>query len=266
MDIRLYEKLLDEVSATTAMLSLYFQGEPLMNKDFPAFVRLATEKGIYTQTSTSGQFLTEGMCRGIVEGGLDRIIISLDGTDQDSYQAYRRGGELKKVEEGIRTLVRQRKEAGTMKPYLVVQFLVFKHNQRQIPEVKEIAGSWGADRVWIKPAQMEYRESADEWIPEAPEYSRYERDDRANWKLKGKLRNRCKRLWQTTVITSDGLSVPCCFDKRAEFPMGNMENESLELIWKNESYREFRKQVLGNRTGTGICLNCTEGIGRIKPS
>jgi radical SAM protein with 4Fe4S-binding SPASM domain len=147
-----------------------------------------------------------------------------------------------------------------------VQFLVFKHNQRQIPEVKKIARSWGADRVWIKSAQMEYLESAGEWIPEASEYNRYEKDDRGDWKLKGKLRNRCKRLWQTTVITSDGLTLPCCFDKRAEFPMGNMENQSLELIWKNESYQEFRKQVLGNRKGTGICLNCTEGIGRIIPS
>ena len=48
--------------------------------------------------------------------------------------------------------------------------------------------------------------------------------------------------------------------------MGNLENQSLEQIWENESYQEFRKQILGNRKGTGICMNCTEGIRRLKPS
>ncbi len=263
MDLNDYKELLEEISGTTAMLSLYFQGEPLMHKEFAEFVRLATENNIYTQTSTNGQLMTEDICRELVGAGLDRIIISLDGTDQESYQAYRRGGDFQKVADGIRILNRVRMETGSKKPFIIVQFLVFRHNHKQVSGVKAMAKNLGADKVWIKSAQIEYPESAGEWIPESTDYSRYEKNARGNWKLSGKLRNRCKRLWQATVITSDGLVVPCCFDKRAAYPMGSAGEQSIARIWKNRSYQDFRKQVLTKRKDIEICTNCTEGIGRI---
>jgi radical SAM protein with 4Fe4S-binding SPASM domain len=263
MDLGEYRHLLEEISETTLILSLYFQGEPLMQEDFTEFVRLASQKNIYTQTSTSGQLLTEEVCRGLVSAGLDRIIVSLDGTDPDTYRAYRRGGDLNKVLEGIRNLVRIRRQAGSRKPFLIVQFLVFKNNLGQVSGVRDLSRRLGADRTWIKSAQLEYPQAADEWIPEDPGYSRYEKKDPGEWRLRGRLKNRCSRLWQTTVITSDGFVVPCCFDKRAVFRMGNTGEKSLAQTWKNTSYREFRKRVLSARDSVAICTNCTEGIGRV---
>jgi radical SAM protein with 4Fe4S-binding SPASM domain len=263
MDLIEYKKLLEEFSSTTAILSLYFQGEPLMHENFEEFVRLASDRHIYTQTSTNGQFLTEEVCRGLVNGGLDRIIVSLDGTNQETYQAYRRGGDFQRVKDGIRTLNRIRRETGKKNPLLIVQFLVFKHNRGQLSEVKGLARNWGADRVWIKSAQLEYPESADQWIPEDTHYSRYKRSTSGEWKRKGKLRNRCRRLWETIVITSDGRMVPCCFDKYAEFPMGRAGEQSVAELWRSKSYQEFRKEVLSNRKKTAICTNCTEGTGKI---
>jgi MoaA/NifB/PqqE/SkfB family radical SAM enzyme len=263
MDYGQYGKLLEELSSTTLMLSLYFQGEPLMHGEFERFVQLANERNVYTQTSTNGQLLTGEVCRGLVNAGLDRIIISLDGTNPESYRAYRRGGDFRKVEDGIRTLARMRREAGSRKPYIIVQFLVFRHNLDEIRDVKEMARELGADRVRVKTAQVEYPESADLWIPDDPEYSRYEMITPGEWKRKGKLRNRCRRLWQTTVITSDGLAVPCCFDKRATCSMGDTGEEGIARIWKNKSYQDFRKQVLASREKIAICTNCTEGFGRI---
>ncbi len=281
-----YKQLLEQISDTTSMLSLYFQGEPLMHKEFAGFVRRAAKHNIYTQTSTNGQMLTEEVCRGLVNAGLDRIIISLDGADQESYEAYRRGGELRKVKEGIRNLNRIRRETGSEKPYIVIQFLVFRHNWEQIHKVKKLAKEWGADKVRIKSAQVEYPKTADEWIPVksdladtgvqdmtcievADKYSRYEKSPSGEWRLKGSLQNRCKRLWQTTVITSDGIVVPCCFDKRAQFPMGRVGEKNREmvsgfaLIWKGKAYQDFRKKVLSDRKMIAICTNCTEGMGRI---
>lgn len=81
--------------------------------------------------------------------------------------------------------------------------------------------------------------------------------------LGGKLRNRCRRLWYTTVVTSDGLIVPCCFDKLAQYPMGTVAEGAIAQIWKNPDYNDFRKRVLRDRKGIGMCTNCTEGLGRI---
>lgn len=65
------------------------------------------------------------------------------------------------------------------------------------------------------------------------------------------------------VITSDGRSVPCCFDKRAAYVLGDTGEQSIAGIWKSNAYRDFRKQVLTNRGEIEICSNCTEGIGKI---
>ncbi len=263
MDLNDYKELLEEISGTTTILSLYFQGEPLMHKNFTEFVRLAAGKKIYTQTSTNAQLMTEKLCRDMVGAGLDRIIISLDGIDQESYGTYRRGGDIQKVTHGIRMLNRVREEAGSKKPLIVVQFLVFRHNRGQVTELKEMANNLGADRIWIKSAQIEYPETADEWIPEGHDHSRYEKDAPGNWKLRGKIRNRCRRLWQTMVVTSDGLVVPCCFDKRATYTMGQAGKKSITRIWKGRDYQDFRKKVLSGRKEIEMCTNCTEGIGRI---
>lgn len=263
MDPRVYRKILDEIAGTTAVLNLVFQGEPLMHRQFPEYVRLAGEAGLYTQTSTNGSLLSEEVCRGLVGGGLDRLIVSVDGTNQETYQTYRRGGDLQVVEEGIRRLNRIRHDAGAVNPRIIIQFLVFAHNLEQLKRVREIAGDWGADGVWIKSAQIEYPDSAGEWIPGDMKFSRYEKSPSGEWKRKGHLRNRCSRLWQTTVITSDGIVVPCCFDKRAEYPAGDAGEQNVAEIWKSHSYQRFRKQVLADRKATAICMNCTEGIGKV---
>ncbi len=280
LDTGEYKKLLAGIAPTTSMLSLYFQGEPLMHKQFTEFVRIASDHGIYTQTSTNGQLLSKELCMDLVQAGLDRIIVSVDGLDQESYEKYRKGGDLEKVEKGIKNLVMTRQLVGSKKPLIILQFLVFKHNQNQISGVKKKGKRLGADRVWIKTAQVEYTETADDWIPDMQKYNRYEKiisgesntlEERntsvesnrtGEWKLKGRLKNRCKRLWETSVITSDGLAVPCCFDKRARFPMGRTGDDKLEDIWKNSKYQDFRKQVLSDRKSISICTNCTEGIKR----
>jgi radical SAM protein with 4Fe4S-binding SPASM domain len=266
LDVGEYKKLLAGIAPTTSMLSLYFQGEPLMHKLFTEFVRIASDHGIYTQTSTNGQLLSKELCRDLVQAGLDRIIVSVDGLDQESYEKYRKGGDLEKVKKGIKNLVMTRQIVGSKKPLIILQFLVFKHNQNQISGVKTMGKRLGADRVWIKTAQVEYSETADDWIPDKQKYNRYEKIFSGEWKLKGRLKNRCKRLWETTVITSDGLVVPCCFDKRARFPMGRTSDEKLEEIWKSRKYQDFRKKVLSDRKSISICTNCTEGIAGTKQS
>ena len=261
MDFESCKGIVDEIAGTTVILSLYHQGEPLMHRSFTDFIKYAVARKIYTVTSTNGQLLTEEVCKGLVEAGLDRIIISMDGTDQESYRVYRQGGDFEKVVNGIRLLSEARQ--ASVKPYIIIQFLVFKHNQDQVAEVKRLGRELGADRVNIKSAQIEYPDSADKWLPVHSEYMRYKRNNRGEWMLGVKLKNRCKRLWQTTVITTDGLLVPCCFDKLAKYPMGSIQEDTISNIWKNRAYNDFREKVLSRRKEIGICTNCTEGIGRI---
>ncbi len=261
LDLNTYRAIVDEIGSTTIILSLYHQGEPLMNTSFAEMVKYASACKIYTVTSTNGHFLTADICRRLVEAGLDRIIVSMDGTNQESYEKYRVKGDLEKVIKGIRLLSEARQ--GRRKPYIIIQFLVFRHNQDQVTEIKRLGKKLGADRVMIKSVQVEYPESIEEWMPVHSKYRRYRKNAEGEWMLETRLKNRCRRLWQTTVVTSDGLIVPCCFDKLAKYPMGSLGSGTISQIWGNKEYSNFRRRILENRREIGICTNCTEGMGRI---
>jgi radical SAM protein with 4Fe4S-binding SPASM domain len=260
IDDVLYRSIIDEINCTTLYLILYFQGEPLMNKDIFDMIRYASDNKIFTVTSTNGQHLDRGNARKIIGSGLDRLIISVDGTDQKTYAQYRKGGSLKKITEGTQYIKELKIKSGASKPEVIFQFLVFRHNENQINEVKMFGKKHGADKVWIKMAQVTDMDHGRNIIPENPKYTRYKINDEGALTIKGKLKNRCKRLWRTTVVTTDGIVVPCCFDKNAAYVMGDLNENDLTRIWKNQKYDDFRRVILKERKSIDICNNCTEGI------
>lgn len=79
------------------------------------------------------------------------------------------------------------------------------------------------------------------------------------YELKNKIKNKCWKMWHSTVITWDGNVVPCCFDKDAIFVMGNLNNQLFSEIWKSNKYVNFRNRLLLNRNEIEMCKNCTEG-------
>lgn len=130
-----FEQTIDEIHKEILYLIFYFQGEPYLNPEFLKMVRYASAKKIYTATSTNAHYLNDAKAKETVESGLDRLIISIDGTTQEVYQQYRVGGQLNKVLEGAKNIVRWKKELKSKKPFVVFQFLVVKPNEHQLSEV-----------------------------------------------------------------------------------------------------------------------------------
>jgi MoaA/NifB/PqqE/SkfB family radical SAM enzyme len=109
-------------------------------------VKYAHDKGIYTATSTNAHYLTDEKAKKTVESGLDRLIISIDGTTQDVYQQYRVGGNLDKVLEGARNIVKWKKALKSKTPFVFFQFLVVKPNEHQIEDIK----NWQKKLAWTR--------------------------------------------------------------------------------------------------------------------
>ena len=133
-----FRETIDDIHKEILYLIFYFQGEPYLNPDFLDMVKYASSKGIYTATSTNAHYLTDERAKKTVESGLDRLIISIDGTTQDVYQQYRVGGKLEKVIEGAKNIVKWKKELNSKTPFIFFQFLVVKPNEHQIEAVKKI--------------------------------------------------------------------------------------------------------------------------------
>lgn len=256
-----FRKTIDEMHRELLYLIFYFQGEPYLNPSFLEMVRYAASKKIYTATSTNAHYLTEEHARKTVESGLDRLIISIDGTTQEVYQQYRKGGKLNKVLEGARNIVKARSDLGSTKPFIIFQFLVVRPNEHQIEEVRTLAKEIGVDTVWFKTAQVyDYATDPNGLIPTIDRYSRYKKDRSGQTVPKNKLANRCWRLWHANVITWDGLVVPCCFDKDAQHTLGVLQKASFREVWKSPAYRKFRATLMTGRKNIDICSNCSEGV------
>src|SRR5215213_5801352 len=238
-----FRETIDELSSDLLYLTFYFQGEPYLNTDFLDMVKYASGKGIYTATSTNAHYLNDANARRTIESGLDRLIISIDGTTQDVYQQYRVGGKLSRVLEGASNIVKWKKELKSKTPFIIFQFLVVRHNEHQIEEVRRIAKEIGVDDVRLKTAQVyDYENDPNNLIPTITKYSRYKKEGDGKMKFKGNTKNHCWRLWHDPVITWDGAVVPCCFDKDAQHRLGNLKDKSFKEVWSNKEYHEFRSK------------------------
>lgn len=255
----LLQTVLDEISPHLVYLNLYFQGEPYLHPDMNALVRMGAERGLYTSTSTNAHFLRPERCADIVASGLSRLIISIDGMTQGTYESYRVGGQLEKVLEGTRNMVEARRANGNRGPHLVWQFLVVGPNEHEVAEIKRQAQRIGVDELVIKTAQLDQPEDGHPLLTQDPQLRRYDRMASGEWVLRNPLADECWRMWQGCVMTWDGRVVPCCFDKDAHHTMGQIGQASFREIWFSEAYEAFRAQIFSSRSSVEMCQNCSEG-------
>ncbi|HLY72073.1 MAG TPA: SPASM domain-containing protein, partial [Puia sp.] len=144
--------------------------------------------------------------------------------------------------------------------FVFFQFLVVKPNEHQIENVKRLAKEMGVDDVRFKTAQVyDYENDPNNLIPTIDRYSRYKKNKKHEFEFKNSLNNHCWRLWHATVITWDGLVVPCCFDKDAQHRLGDLKGKPFKEIWHDKNYVNFRKSILRGRSNIDICANCSEG-------
>jgi radical SAM protein with 4Fe4S-binding SPASM domain len=254
-----YSSFISQLKPWLANLTFYFQGEPYLNPAFLDLVEVAVKNGIHTSTSTNAHYLKPDTAERTVRSGLHRILISIDGASQETYEQYRIGGSLEKVLEGTRNLVKAKKELGSSTPHIVFQFLAVRPNEHDIPAMERLAAEMGVDELKIKTAQIYDFENGSDLMPVQEKYSRYRKGDDGKYQIKNNLLNQCWKMWHSAVITWDGKVLPCCFDKDGHYQLGNLKEEDFASVWRGEAYRNFRKSILRSRSEIDICRNCTEG-------
>ncbi|GIV34983.1 MAG: radical SAM protein [Chitinophagales bacterium] len=258
IELPLFKKIIDEMQDHLIFLYFYFQGEPFLHPQFSDMIRYASARGVYTVTSTNGHYLNDDRAKETVESGLSRIIISVDGTTQESYAQYRKGGRLDIVLEGALRLAHWKRKLQSHAPHIIFQMIVFRHNEKETEEFRHLAKAFGADEVLLKTAQIYNADNAGKMLPEKEKFSRYVFSGN-RLMLKHPLHNRCWKLWHSSVITWDGKVVPCCFDKDARYVMGDLTNQSFREVWNSAPYLQFRRKLLHSRQTIDICSNCSEG-------
>lgn len=256
-DEDLFRKFVDNNKEYLLHLILYFQGEPLLNKNLPSIISYAHQAGIFTSISTNAQLIRHENARTLVLSGLDKIIISADGATQEIYEQYRVGGKLEKTMEAIRSIVYWKKEFRMITPIVELQMIVFSTNEHQIKEMRAIGKQLGVDRVVFKTAQLYDFENGHTLLPSIEKYARYRKVNETELIIKNKLPNHCWRLWNGAVVNVKGEVLPCCYDKDSQHVFGSIHQADFRTIWHNKKASGFRASILRNRKQYDMCRNCT---------
>jgi radical SAM protein with 4Fe4S-binding SPASM domain len=257
-----FKKIIDEIGPYIIQVQLWNQGEPFINRSFIEFIAYANSKGIMTHTSTNGHYIrTDEQAEALINSGLDQLIFSMDGTNKESYEKYRVGGNFDVVLEALERIARVKIKLNSKTPLVELQFIIFKHNQSEIDEIISLSKKFRLNRLSFKTAQVYSVDQAVTFLPDDSDQMRYDFDG-SNFQLKGDIKNWCKRLWLNSTVNWDGSISPCCFDKDADHAFGNMfqHDTCFKKIWRNSKYQAFRKKVMQNRSSITMCTNCTEGL------
>ena len=245
----LWERVLSQIKDSAWVVQFYFQGEPLLNKDLPLMIREAHDAGLYTIVSTNAQAMTPELAQALVAAGLDRIIISMDGLTQETYEAYRVGGSLDQCKAAIRWL-QKAKSAGLT---IELQVLRLRSNEHEWRAFRKEYKTLGADRLVFKTAQLYDYRHGHPLMPSEPRYRRYEQHADGLWYRKP-LGKGCFRVWSGVVIAANGDVLPCCYDKNHAHAYGNLRTASLRELFSGPKAQAFRAQAL--LQNPEICKEC----------
>jgi len=260
MDWKQYERLMEELGPRLFAIAFWQWGDPLLHPRICDMIRLAHEYGIVTFVSTNAQIDPELLdLPGLINSGLDMLIISMDGASQQVYEKFRTGGDLDKLERFTRAVVEAKKEAGSKTPLVNMRIIATSENEGDVEKVRQYAREAGADCFSIKSVSLYYDEDpGNPYLPKNLNYRSFQYRGAREAEEYRNMPNLCLKPWSWPTIRHDGTLLMCECDHAMNHPLGNVFAESSFMkVWQNEKAREIRAHFPpdGN-TDLDYCKRC----------
>lgn len=268
LDVSLFKRLVDEAGPYCFLMLFWDWGEPFMHPGIFEMISYAKGRGIKVASSTNGHLFTSSdMAERVVLSGLDTLIFAVDGISQSTYETYRKNGDLETVLRGIKTVVERKKVLGSSVPLINFRFIVMKHNEHEVPYLKEFVEGLGVDVLTIKTlnpcADNTYGEKTgsvsgkeSDLLPSYTGYRRFRYG--ADGKTPVRLdTNPCKNLWNAPTIHCNGSVCPCTYDYNEKFVFGALSSMSFRQIWSSKEYQEMRRGFRAGSPDNYFCRECS---------
>jgi radical SAM protein with 4Fe4S-binding SPASM domain len=212
-------------------------------------------------TSTNGHlFAKKENAEKVVRSGLDTLIFAMDGISQDTYERYRRDGKLETILASIRNVVEKKKELNSPTPLVNLRFILMKHNEHEVPALREMAEKLGVDALTLKTLYPGHGcdpaiDRENEFIPREPKHRRFRYDEQFH--RIGVARNPCRVLWISPAIHWSGVVCPCSFDVEEHVPFGDFSKSTFKEIWFGKPLVEMRRQFRDDWKSIPLCSGCS---------
>lgn len=242
IDDRLARKIIKEcVQYGVTSLKLSGRGEPTLHPNLVDYVSLAKQGGmIDVMFNTNALLLDEKKTRGLVDAGIDLIIISLDGTTKETYESIRVGSNFNKVINNINFLVDYRNKLKNSGPMIRLQFVKMKEN---IHEFEEFVHIW-RDKVDVI-VGLDYSNRINDFI---------NRDVNKREKI---ARAYCPHPFRRMTVSSNGKALMCCVDWDNTYTVGDCNKKTIKEIWHSKAF-EYGRECIKRLEHDKIvsCRNC----------
>ena len=243
-----YKKIIDECVKYNPMVWNHFIGEPLLHKDFFELLEYAVKKGIRSGFSTNGSFLDGSVIMKILKSSIERIELSLDALKKETYNDVRGMKNFNEIEKNVNQLLKTKYDMGLEKPLVSIQFV---KQHKNIHELEEFT------RKWSKILKGKDFVKSIDFITWAGTKTN---NNNAELKLPSQ-RVPCGRIWKSLVVLWNGEVTPCTSDYNGELVIGNIKDDSIKNIWRNERLRKLRSSHDFNSFEKyPLCANCNEWI------
>jgi radical SAM protein with 4Fe4S-binding SPASM domain len=252
MEWELYTKIIDQISGfkeKVRVIRLYKDGEPLLNKRFADMVRYAKLSGCCERvdTTTNASLLTEEKSNAIIEAGLDRINISIEGMTAKQYFDFSgyRIKSLNEIVSNVKNFYRNSRHKCET---------IVKINGDSLTEdqKKEFIDTFGpiADGIWIESVMSCW-----------PEFELRDgvtvNQDRGIYGQKIEDQEICPYPFYSISVNSDGQVSLCFIDWAKKLIIGNLNKDNIVDVWFGEKLKEFRLMFLNKSRKTNpTCANC----------
>jgi MoaA/NifB/PqqE/SkfB family radical SAM enzyme len=243
MDFELYKKIIDESLkfGKRMMLGLQKDGEPLLHPLILEMIKYAKDNSAahMVHLATNALALDEEMAAGILNSGLDELLISIDAVNDKTYKKIKGKDELCRVETNVYQFLQLKKKMKSKKPFVRVKLIKMADN---IGEVELFRQKWKGLADWVEIADLfPWGETKNIDTGFTNNLSRYT----------------CLFPWYWPAINWNGIVSTCCYDFNSEGVMGNICVDTLSNIWKNPDFQDIRyAHFSGEYEKIALCAKC----------
>ncbi|MFA4909213.1 MAG: radical SAM protein [Candidatus Omnitrophota bacterium] len=269
------EALIKEIVALKPAWVILEGGEPLLKEDLITLIGLLKQHHLKTYLITNGLLLTPEKIALLKK--LDvRIMLSIDGAHQKTYESIRQGSDFYKVVAAAKACARQ----GILE---ALNFTILKSNQAEIADIIHLAQSIGAPKInfiGLKPCHnyrdelltsAEYKEAIKtvcrvahetgiEFFFDEPffwaavkEWELAVKSPIGNAGIVAPSDTACA-FGEYLFIEPDGTVKPCSF---AQLPVGNVNSKPLTEIWQDMLSSPLINKIKDCKNRTGQCATCS---------
>lgn len=270
MDFELFKKSIDEIGDYVLLIILWDWGEPFVNPAIYDMIAYAKKRNIGIISSTNAHvFAKKDNAKKLIKSGIDSIIVAIDGINQDTYERFRQTGKLETALKGVRNLVAAKRALNSQTPLINFRFIVTKHNEHEIPELKKLVRSLGVDVLTIKTLNPYdfYSESSskkqtyyDRLLPQDSRYQRFRYEGPVEDRHRIKRSPKCTRAWDCLTIHWNGVVCLCTYDYKEKYIHGNVKTNTIKNVWFGTPIRSIRRNFKNDWEQIDLCRNCTNSF------